>query len=65
MADAGSVRIAGKRVQDQNGVGLGGVQLAIGFVSDVHGAERPAAIKRQGIEPDTIGLDDHQGRFPS
>ena len=59
VADAGRVRIAGKGVQDQDGVGLGRVQFAIGFVGDIDGRKSHAAIQGQGIETNDLGFDDH------
>ena len=63
MADAGGVRVAGKRVQDQDGVGLGGVQRAVGLVGHLDRRQRGAAIEGDGIEPYGVGLDDHAGRI--
>ena len=38
---------------------LGRVQLAVGLVGHLDRRKRGAAIERDGIEPDSIGLDDH------
>ncbi len=63
VADAGGVRVARESVQHQDGVGFGGVQFAISFVGDFDWRQRGAAIERDGIEPDSIGLNDHPRRF--
>ena len=58
-ADAGGVGVAGEGVQHQDGVGLGGVQLAVGLVGHLHRRERGAVVQRDGVEPNSIGLNDH------
>jgi hypothetical protein len=45
MTDTGCVGIAGEGVQDEDGVGTRGIQLAIRFVRDVDRTERDTAIE--------------------
>src|SRR5260370_6671224 len=49
---------------DQDGVGPLGVGLAIGFVRHVDGSKRGAAIERERIEADELGLGDHRMGLP-
>ena len=43
------VLIAGQRMADQDGVGFGGIKLAIGLVGDLEWREVSAAIKPQRL----------------
>ena len=40
--DVGDMLVAGQRMAEQDGVGLVGVQLAIGLIGDAEGAQRHA-----------------------
>ena len=57
------MRVAGEGVQDQDGVGFGRVQFAVGFVGYVDGRKSGAAIERKRIKPGKLGLGDHDGRL--
>ena len=61
--DAGGMRIAGKRVQDQDGIALLRVQRAIRLVGHLHRRQRGAAIQGNGVEPDDMGLNNHGGEL--
>ena len=61
-ANPGRMGIARESVQDQNGIGFGGVQLAVGFVRHFHRRQSGAAVQRNRIKPDSVGLNDHCGR---
>ena len=56
LRDAGRVRVAGERVQHQNGVGPAGVQVSVGFVGDIDFGKRYAAVEIERRET-------HQLRF--
>ena len=45
----GHVLVAGERVADQDGVGAGGVERAVGLVGDLPGSERHTRIHHQRL----------------
>jgi hypothetical protein len=63
--DPGGMRVAGKRVQDQDGVALLRVQCAIRFVGNLDRRQRGAAIQGNRVEPDDMGLHNHGGELSS
>ena len=65
VTDAGRVRVAGEGVQDQDGVALARVQLAVGFVGYFDRRERGAAIEGNRVKADDMGLDNHGGELSS
>ena len=62
-ADAGGVGVAREGVKNQNGVGFGGVQLAVGLVGDGNWGEGSAAIERDGCKLGSLRLDGHGREF--
>jgi hypothetical protein len=54
------VRVAGEGVQDQDRVGSGRIQFAVGFVGYVNRSKRDAAIEQQRIETNDLGLNNHR-----
>ena len=59
MTVTGGMRVAAEGVQNEDGVGLGGVQLAVGLVGHFDRRKDRAVIERQGIKPDSTGRYDH------
>ena len=53
----------GERVQHRGWRSTSRVQLAVGFVRHFDGRKRGAAIQGNGVEPDDMGLNDHDGEL--
>ncbi len=64
-ADAGSVRIAGKGMENQDGIGARGVQGAVRFISNYTGREHGAALERDRFEAAHLGINDHGRLHPT
>src|SRR6185312_5157440 len=60
LADSRGMRIAGERMDDEDGVVFRCVQLTVGLISDLHGRERNAAVERNGRELDSLRFGDHR-----
>ena len=56
------VLIARQRMRDEDGVRLGGVELAIGLVGDAKRREQPVAIEPQGLSGGNVEIVAAGGR---